>query len=256
MRSPTTPLDQLVETLTEIARALLSDPLWAEIITAEDKLKQLARSQDALHILRQQFAEDKLKQLARSQDALHTLRQQLTSLKPRKRGRRPKPIVRDLQIATAIFVIVAIGKFKATRSHTRSALSPSACSIVQAALARLGDHRSERAIESIWGRHRADVCTVRNNSLIYSGSNPTFVQEFICGHVVVRNKSLNYNGPLGPSFDVRRCPKLFGVTAICQTTNRTTRSSLSQSRCARPRSPRTRDDRRSMSAWRAANMKP
>jgi hypothetical protein len=64
---------------------------------------------------------------------------------------------RDLEIALAVAMIVKTGLFKATRSHTVRRLNyPSACSIVRAALARLGEHRSERTIEGIWNRYKQD----------------------------------------------------------------------------------------------------
>jgi hypothetical protein len=74
-----------------------------------------------------------------------------TSLQRRKRGRPLKPKVRDFQILMAVAKLVATGAFLPTRSHSmRRLTNPSACSIVQAALARIGEHKSERTLEGMW----------------------------------------------------------------------------------------------------------
>jgi hypothetical protein len=70
----------------------------------------------------------------------------------REPGRPPEVKVRDFEIAAAVASVVRLG-FHATRSHAvRRRKDPSACSLVQVALGRLGKHISERTIEGIWNR--------------------------------------------------------------------------------------------------------
>jgi hypothetical protein len=72
----------------------------------------------------------------------------------RKRGRPQSKADYHLKIAVAVARLVEGSPLKATRSHVKRRLSsPSACSIVQAALARLGENISERSVEDIWRRH-------------------------------------------------------------------------------------------------------
>jgi hypothetical protein len=74
----------------------------------------------------------------------------------RKRGRPFVLMLDDLMIAGAVAMIVERGSpFNPTRSHTtRRSNYSSACSIVQAALARLNVYMSERTIEGIWNRYK------------------------------------------------------------------------------------------------------
>jgi hypothetical protein len=149
MRDPTT-IDQLAEVMIELTREYLSDSSWDRIMSA------------AFEHLRQ--GNELLRHMEEVSDHMTLTRESLKTGKmpkkrsrlPRKRGRRTQAAFRDLEIATCIATIVANGFFKPTRSHTRGTrVGPhSACSIVQTALARLGEHRSERSIEDIWHRHK------------------------------------------------------------------------------------------------------
>jgi hypothetical protein len=74
----------------------------------------------------------------------------------RKRGRGRPQTKTDFhfQIAAAVGMLVEGSTLEATRSHAkRRLLGHSACSVVQAALARLGEHISERSIEDIWRQY-------------------------------------------------------------------------------------------------------
>lgn len=71
-----------------------------------------------------------------------------------KRG-RPQKRDRHIQIAGAIALLVENAGLKPLRSHLgRRRGGPSACSIVAAALAQLGEHQSERNVEYIWAQYR------------------------------------------------------------------------------------------------------
>ena len=62
---------------------------------------------------------------------------------------------RHIQIAGAIALLVENAGLKPLRSHLgRRRGGPSACSIVAAALAQLGEHQSERNVEYIWAQYR------------------------------------------------------------------------------------------------------
>jgi hypothetical protein len=75
-----------------------------------------------------------------------------TPKKKRGRGRRDETL-RDDAIVSVIAWLVEHFGLRPTRSHAKRRLDgPSACSIVQAALAQLGLHRDERSVEGIWGR--------------------------------------------------------------------------------------------------------
>ena len=76
-------------------------------------------------------------------------------IKTGKRGRPPQRRNRHVQIADAIAMLVVDADLNPTRSHVERRLrTPSACSIVTAALARLGEHLDERTVEGIWDQHR------------------------------------------------------------------------------------------------------
>jgi len=80
---------------------------------------------------------------------------QLRSIRPepepqQKRRGRPEKGDYHVEIGLAVAALVEFG-LTATRSHAkRRSSSPSACSIVKAALARLGEHVPERTVEDIW----------------------------------------------------------------------------------------------------------
>jgi hypothetical protein len=64
--------------------------------------------------------------------------------------------MRDLMIASTVAAVAHGASCSPTRSHaTPQPAGRSACSIVQAALAQVGMHLSERTIEDIWDRHKA-----------------------------------------------------------------------------------------------------
>ena len=72
----------------------------------------------------------------------------------RKRG-RPQKRDRHIQIAGAIALLLEAGGLKPTRSHDKRRLrTPSACSIITAALGQLNEGLSERRVEGIWARYR------------------------------------------------------------------------------------------------------
>ena len=76
-------------------------------------------------------------------------------IKTGKRGRPPQRRNRHVQIADAIAMLVVDADLNPTRSHVERRLrTPSACSIVTAALAQLGEHLGERTVEGIWDQHR------------------------------------------------------------------------------------------------------
>ena len=76
-------------------------------------------------------------------------------IKTGKRGRPPQRRNRHVQIADAIAMLVVDADLNPTRSHVERRLrTPSACSIVTAALAQLGEHLDERTVEGIWDQHR------------------------------------------------------------------------------------------------------
>jgi hypothetical protein len=73
---------------------------------------------------------------------------------PARRRGRPRKNDDHFLIATAVARLVEGSALEATRSHAKRRLTGhSACSIVQAALARLGVHVSERTVEDIWLKH-------------------------------------------------------------------------------------------------------
>ena len=76
-------------------------------------------------------------------------------IKTGKRGRPPQRRNRHVQIADAIAMLVEDAGLHPTRSHVGwRRRGPSACSIVTAALAQLGEHLDERTVEGIWDQHR------------------------------------------------------------------------------------------------------
>jgi len=86
----------------------------------------------------------------------------------RGRGRPPQRRNRHLQIAGAVAMLVEDADLRPTRSHVERRLhTPSACSVVTAALEQLGEYLSdylgdeyrgerlsERAVEDIWNQYR------------------------------------------------------------------------------------------------------
>jgi hypothetical protein len=78
----------------------------------------------------------------------------------RKRGRPPQQRDRHLQIAGAVAMFVKDAGLHPTRSHYgRWRRSPSACSIVTAALEQMGERLDERTVEGIWNRYRRSPLT-------------------------------------------------------------------------------------------------
>jgi len=76
---------------------------------------------------------------------------------------------RNAWIAAAVETVHERGGFKCTRSHD-IVKSDSACSIVTAALARLGVHIPERTVEDIWGSRDAGKVADFRQSIIILGS--------------------------------------------------------------------------------------
>jgi hypothetical protein len=102
-----------------------------------------------------------------------------------KRGRRPHPRGRQVQIAHAVATLVEYLPLEATRSHAeRRKKSPSACSIIQSALEQLGEHLSERTVEGIYSRYKQVV-----TPYIRRGQKPStsseFFDEFLVPHVII-----------------------------------------------------------------------
>jgi len=91
------------------------------------------------------------------QKTVAQLRQLRSTREPapqQKRRGRPEKADYHVEIALAIAALVE-GGLSATRSHAkRRSSSPSACSIVKAALARLGEHVPERTVEDIWRQYK------------------------------------------------------------------------------------------------------
>jgi hypothetical protein len=100
---------------------------------------------------------------------------------PRKpRGRPPQRRQRHLQIAGAVAMLVEDAGLRPTRSHCeRRHQSPSACSIVTAALPQVGkclddylggyrsEHLSERAVEDIWDQYRRSPLIIHQGALAH-----------------------------------------------------------------------------------------
>jgi hypothetical protein len=73
----------------------------------------------------------------------------------RKRGRPSAAVLCDMQIASAVAMLVEEAGLNPTRSHCGLCpRNPSACSIVTIALKQLGGHLGERTVEGIWNRYR------------------------------------------------------------------------------------------------------
>jgi hypothetical protein len=99
----------------------------------------------------------------------------------RKRGRPPQRRARHLQIAGAVAMLVEDAGLHPTRNHCeRRHQSPSACSIVTAALEQtgkylddyLGGYRgeslSERTVEDIWNRYRGSPLIIHQGATNYA----------------------------------------------------------------------------------------
>jgi hypothetical protein len=80
-------------------------------------------------------------------------------LQKKKRGRGPRyKALRDDAIVSIVSELVEKFDLRPTRTHGRRRQEkPSACSIVQAALAQFGLHLDERSVEGIWDRSRRSV---------------------------------------------------------------------------------------------------
>ena len=87
----------------------------------------------------------------------------------RKRGRPAARRERHLQIAGAVAMLMENAGLKPLRSHLgRGPGGLSACSIVAAALAQLGEHQSERNVEGIWDRYRRSPLITHQGALAFA----------------------------------------------------------------------------------------
>ena len=132
MRDPTTATDLFVRKLTNIAFLYL----------CERDLRETCESIDALFSSDVNFAGGPIP---------------LDWRPPaRRRGRPSQRRNLHVQIAGAVAMLVEDAGLHATRGHfgRRQQRGPSACSIVTAALERMGGHLDERTVEGIWNRYR------------------------------------------------------------------------------------------------------
>jgi len=131
MRDPTTATDLVVKKLTNIAFQYL----------CERDLRETCESIDALFSSDVNFAGGPIP---------------LDWRPPaRRRGRPSQRRNLHVQIAGAVAMLVEDAGLRPTRSHSGwRQRGPSACSIVTAALKRMGGHLDERTVEGIWNRYR------------------------------------------------------------------------------------------------------
>ena len=131
MRDPTTATDPVVKKLTNIAFQYL----------CERDLRETCESIDALFSSDVNFAGGPIP---------------LDWRPPaRRRGRPSQRRNLHVQIAGAVAMLVEDAGLRPTRSHSGwRQRGPSACSIVTAALERMGEHLDERTVEGIWNRYR------------------------------------------------------------------------------------------------------
>jgi hypothetical protein len=86
----------------------------------------------------------------------------------RKRGPPLQRRDRHLQIAGAVALLVEAAGLNPTRSHFERRLrSPSACSVVTAALEWWGERLNERTVEGIWSRYRRSPRIIHRSSENY-----------------------------------------------------------------------------------------
>ena len=86
----------------------------------------------------------------------------------RKRG-RPQKRDRHIQIVGAIALLVKDEGLDPTRSHCgRRHSGPSACSMITAALAQLGEHLDERTVEGIWDRYRLSPLIIHQGATAFA----------------------------------------------------------------------------------------
>jgi hypothetical protein len=164
MRDPATNL--VVKELTNIAYQYL----------CEREFQELNDAINASPAMRPITAEELLRELAISR------RISKLGLRPsaRKRGRPPQQRERHVQIAGAVAMLVEFG-LKPTRSHMgRLPSGSSACSIVTAALARLGEHLDERTVEGIWHRYR------RSPTITYPKASNYIRNQFQRSSLIIR----------------------------------------------------------------------
>jgi hypothetical protein len=131
MRDPTTATDLVVKKLTNIAFQYL----------CERDLRETCEAIDALF----------------SSDVNFTGGPIPLDWRPpaRRRGRPSQRRNLHIQIAGAVAMFVEDAGLHPTRSHLgRRQRGPSVCSIVTAALERMGEHLDERTVEGIWNRYR------------------------------------------------------------------------------------------------------
>jgi hypothetical protein len=85
-----------------------------------------------------------------------------------KRGRPRQQRDRNMQIAAAVAMLIEEPGLKPNRSHfERQRHTPSACSIVTAALERMNWNLTERTVEGIWDRYRRSPSLIHPNARNY-----------------------------------------------------------------------------------------
>jgi hypothetical protein len=176
MRDPTT--DLVVKKLTELAIERLSDRRLANTLAAIEQLRRdlidavsasdpiTATDRIVKELIETAIEHFSGRRLANVLAGIGVIRRDLHTIiaggtktggsrqPARKRGRPNSAVPRHMQIASAVAMLVEDAGLKPTRSHlVRRLRSPSACSIVAAALEQLGEHRSERTVEDIWKRY-------------------------------------------------------------------------------------------------------
>ena len=167
MRDPAT--DLAARKLTEIAIQYLCE---RELLELNDAINANFAGQPT-------NAEELLIAVSISRKILELGLRPPTHRKPR--GRPPQRRNRHLQIAGAVAMLVEDAGLHPTRSHCgRRHQSPSACSIVTAALEQtgkylddyLGGYRgeslSERAVEDIWNQYRLSPLIIHQGALAYA----------------------------------------------------------------------------------------
>jgi len=148
------------EAIIEVVREFLNGELWKLWARGEEFREQFRehrrhrdRELDALD-RKLKALRQTLNQVPASQGA-EVQREKRRSLQ-REGGRHPKPIGQVLRIGMAVEMVATATFLKPTRRDPskRGWKNHSACSIVQVALERLGEHIPERTIEGIWRRYQ------------------------------------------------------------------------------------------------------
>jgi len=155
MPDPAATINLDVKELTEIAYQYLCEREWQELnesINAHFAWQPTTAEELSIEL-----------SIARRISELH--------LRPpaRKRGRPLQQRDCHLRIAGAVAMLVEDAGLKATRSHlARRRDDPSACSIVAAALDRMGEHLAERTVEHIWNRYRRSPLIIHQGARDYA----------------------------------------------------------------------------------------